>query len=77
MAEPTFPARTPQDLDERIAGEFGERPLRPHGRLEASGEYAYSSDLWAQNSPYGVRGAGEPPTISATPAGVNAIRDPH
>jgi CO/xanthine dehydrogenase Mo-binding subunit len=27
------------------------------------------------NSPYGVRGVGEPPTISATPAIVNAIRN--
>ncbi|KPC90011.1 carbon monoxide dehydrogenase, partial [Streptomyces sp. NRRL F-6602] len=27
------------------------------------------------HSPYGVRGVGEPPTISATPAVVNAIRN--
>lgn len=27
------------------------------------------------NAPYGVRGVGEPPTISATPAIVNAIRN--
>jgi len=27
------------------------------------------------NAPYGVRGVGEPPTISTTPAIVNAIRN--
>ncbi|MBA8823131.1 xanthine dehydrogenase D subunit [Saccharopolyspora lacisalsi] len=48
------PARSPQDLDDAIAGGIGESPIRPDGALKVRGEYAYSSDLWAEDMLWGV-----------------------
>ncbi len=48
------PARSPQDLDDAIAGGIGESPVRPDGALKVRGEYAYSSDLWAEDMLWGV-----------------------
>ncbi|MFF9622291.1 xanthine dehydrogenase subunit D [Streptomyces griseosporeus] len=48
------PARTPQDLDETVTGGIGDSPLRPDGTLKVSGEYAYSSDLWAEDMLWGA-----------------------
>ncbi|WP_369249865.1 xanthine dehydrogenase subunit D [Streptomyces sp. R41] len=53
MANQTSPARTPQDLNEAITGGIGDSPLRPDGTLKVSGEYAYSSDLWAEDMLWG------------------------
>ncbi|MGP4010791.1 xanthine dehydrogenase subunit D [Streptomyces sp. 4N124] len=54
MAGQTSPARTPQDLKEAITGGIGDSPLRPDGTLKVSGEYAYSSDLWAEDMLWGA-----------------------
>ncbi|MBX9395659.1 xanthine dehydrogenase subunit D [Streptomyces sp. TRM72054] len=54
MANQTSPARTPQDLDEAITGGIGDSPLRPDGTLKVRGEYAYSSDLWAEDMLWGA-----------------------
>lgn len=51
MVNRTSPARTPQELDELIAGGIGDSPLRPDGTLKVRGEYAYSSDLWIDIGP--------------------------
>ncbi|MCX2734413.1 xanthine dehydrogenase subunit D [Saccharopolyspora sp. NFXS83] len=48
------PTRTPQDLDTGIAGGIGESPLRPDGTLKVRGEFAYSSDLWAEDMLWGA-----------------------
>ncbi|WP_406297709.1 xanthine dehydrogenase subunit D [Embleya sp. NBC_00888] len=54
MTEQTSPARTPQDLDELIRGGIGDSPLRPDGTLKVRGQYAYSSDLWAEDMLWGA-----------------------
>ncbi|MYV97552.1 xanthine dehydrogenase subunit D [Streptomyces sp. SID3343] len=54
MANQTSPARTPQDLDELITGGIGDSPLRPDGTLKVRGEFAYSSDLWADDMLWGA-----------------------
>ncbi|WP_151479968.1 xanthine dehydrogenase subunit D [Streptomyces albicerus] len=54
MTNQTSPARTPQDLNEAITGGIGDSPLRPDGTLKVSGEYAYSSDLWAEDMLWGA-----------------------
>lgn len=43
------PARTPQDLDDTIAGGIGESPQRPDANLKVRGEFAFASDLWAED----------------------------
>ncbi|MDR7303032.1 xanthine dehydrogenase subunit D [Haloactinomyces albus] len=48
------PARSPQDLDDAIAGGIGESPMRPDGALKVRGEYAYASDLWAEDMLWGA-----------------------
>ncbi|RCW42926.1 xanthine dehydrogenase molybdenum binding subunit apoprotein [Halopolyspora algeriensis] len=48
------PARSPQDLDDSIAGGIGESPTRPDGALKVRGEYAYASDLWAEDMLWGA-----------------------
>ncbi|MCA1189091.1 MULTISPECIES: xanthine dehydrogenase subunit D [unclassified Saccharopolyspora] len=48
------PTRTPQHLDTGIAGGIGESPLRPDGTLKVRGEFAYSSDLWAEHMLWGA-----------------------
>lgn len=50
------PARTPTRIaqDSRTApGGVGESALRPDGMLKVTGEFAYSSDLWAQDMLWG------------------------
>ncbi|QGK70129.1 xanthine dehydrogenase subunit D [Allosaccharopolyspora coralli] len=54
MSTRTTPTRTPQDLDDTIAGEIGDSPRRPDGTLKVRGEYAYASDLWAENMLWGA-----------------------
>ncbi|GEC06449.1 carbon-monoxide dehydrogenase large subunit [Streptomyces spinoverrucosus] len=54
MADQTSPARTPQELNEAITGGIGDSPLRPDGTLKVRGEYAYSSDLWAEDMLWGA-----------------------
>lgn len=51
---PIPPVRTPQDLNEAITGGIGDSPLRPDGTLKVRGEYAYSSDLWAEDMLWGA-----------------------
>ncbi|WP_433871688.1 xanthine dehydrogenase subunit D [Saccharopolyspora sp. CA-218241] len=48
------PARSPQHLDDAITGGIGESPLRPDGVLKVRGEYAYASDLWAEDMLWGA-----------------------
>ncbi|WP_370949715.1 xanthine dehydrogenase subunit D [Amycolatopsis sp. cg5] len=48
------PARSPQELNDTIAGGIGESPLRPDGTLKVRGEFAYSSDLWHENMLWGA-----------------------
>ncbi|MBB3664086.1 MULTISPECIES: xanthine dehydrogenase family protein molybdopterin-binding subunit [Prauserella salsuginis group] len=48
------PSRTPQDLSESITGGVGESPSRPDGNLKVRGDYAYSSDLWAEDMLWGA-----------------------
>lgn len=48
------PVRSPQDLNDAIAGGVGESPLRPDGTLKVRGEFAYSSDLWAEDMLWGA-----------------------
>ncbi|NWF28694.1 xanthine dehydrogenase subunit D [Streptomyces sp. PKU-EA00015] len=54
MTTPLSPARAPQALNEAISGGIGDSPLRPDGTLKVSGEYAYSSDLWAEDMLWGA-----------------------
>ncbi|WP_436771089.1 xanthine dehydrogenase subunit D [Yinghuangia sp. YIM S09857] len=54
MVNQTSPARSPQALDELIAGGIGDSPPRPDGTLKVRGEYAYSSDLWAEDMLWGA-----------------------
>ncbi|MEU1407286.1 xanthine dehydrogenase subunit D [Streptomyces sp. NPDC005728] len=54
MTIPVSPARTPQSLNEAISGGIGDSPLRPDGTLKVSGEYAYSSDLRAEDMLWGA-----------------------
>ncbi|MCK2145080.1 MULTISPECIES: xanthine dehydrogenase subunit D [Streptomyces] len=53
MPHPTSPARTSQRLDEAVTGGIGDSPLRPDSTLKVTGEYAYSSDLWAEDMLWG------------------------
>jgi xanthine dehydrogenase D subunit len=48
------PARSPQDLNDAIAGGIGESPTRPDGALKVRGEFAYSSDLWVDDMLWGA-----------------------
>lgn len=48
------PARSPQDLTDAVTGGIGESPVRPDGVLKVRGEYAYASDLWAENMLWGA-----------------------
>jgi xanthine dehydrogenase D subunit len=48
------PTRTPQRLDDAIDGGIGESPLRPDGALKVRGEFAYASDLWAEDMLWGA-----------------------
>ena len=48
------PARNPQALDDAIAGGVGESPHRPDGSLKVRGEFAFASDLWAEDMLWGA-----------------------
>ncbi|WP_406692461.1 xanthine dehydrogenase subunit D [Saccharopolyspora sp. ID03-671] len=48
------PTRTPQRLDDAIDGGIGESPLRPDAGLKVTGEFAYASDLWAEDMLWGA-----------------------
>ncbi|GAA3512230.1 xanthine dehydrogenase subunit D [Actinocatenispora rupis] len=50
----TVPARTAQDLTADVAGGIGHSPQRPDGVLKVRGEFAYSSDLWADDMLWGA-----------------------
>ncbi|PRW62923.1 xanthine dehydrogenase subunit D [Actinopolyspora mortivallis] len=50
----TTPTHRPQHLDEEIAGGVGESPQRPDGSLKVRGDFAYASDLWAENMLWGA-----------------------
>ncbi|MDI1464595.1 xanthine dehydrogenase subunit D [Catellatospora sp. KI3] len=44
----------PTGLDVRVGGGVGSSPQRPDGRLKVSGEFAFSSDLWADDMLWGA-----------------------
>lgn len=48
------PTRTPQHLDDAITGGIGESPQRPDGTLKVRGEFAFASDLWAEDMLWGA-----------------------
>jgi xanthine dehydrogenase D subunit len=48
------PVRRPQDLIDDIAGGIGESPSRPDGNLKVRGDFAYASDLWAEDMLWGA-----------------------
>ena len=48
------PTRSPQHLDTGITGGIGASPQRPDGTLKVRGEFAYSSDLWAEDMLWGA-----------------------
>ena len=48
------PARSPQELNDAIDGGIGESPLRPDGAIKVRGEFAYASDLWAEDMLWGA-----------------------
>ncbi|MET7621459.1 xanthine dehydrogenase subunit D [Streptomyces sp. NPDC005408] len=54
MTNTTSHAPAPQDLNEEISGGIGDSPLRPDGILKVRGEYAYSSDLQAEDMLWGA-----------------------
>jgi xanthine dehydrogenase D subunit len=41
-------------LDTRVTGGVGESPTRPDGTLKASGQFAFASDLWADDMLWGA-----------------------
>ncbi|MEW1815250.1 xanthine dehydrogenase subunit D [Streptomyces diastaticus] len=53
MTRPTSPTRSPQRLDDAVTGGIGDSPSRPDSTLKVTGEYAYSSDLWAEDMLWG------------------------
>lgn len=54
MSSSHAPAHSPQDLNDAIAGGVGESPMRPDGSLKVRGEFAYASDLWAEDMLWGA-----------------------
>ncbi|MER7015226.1 xanthine dehydrogenase subunit D [Saccharopolyspora sp. NPDC000359] len=54
MSSSHAPARSPQELNDAIGGGIGESPLRPDGAIKVRGEFAYSSDLWAEDMLWGA-----------------------
>jgi xanthine dehydrogenase D subunit len=54
---PRAPAQIPADTTTRretVAGGVGESPLRPDGALKVTGQFAYGSDLWADDMIWGA-----------------------
>jgi xanthine dehydrogenase D subunit len=51
---PVAPARQPFAPTAPVSGGVGESPRRPDGTLKVKGEFAYSSDLWAEGMLWGA-----------------------
>ena len=54
MSTPVAPARQPFAPTAPVTGGIGESPRRPDGTLKVKGEFAYSSDLWAEGMLWGA-----------------------
>jgi xanthine dehydrogenase D subunit len=54
MTTPVAPARQPFTPTAPVTGGIGESPRRPDGTLKVKGEFAYSSDLWAEGMLWGA-----------------------
>jgi xanthine dehydrogenase D subunit len=54
MTIPVAPARQPFAPTTPVTGGVGESPRRPDGTLKVKGEFAYSSDLWAEGMLWGA-----------------------
>ena len=54
MTVPVAPARQPFAPTTPVTGGVGESPRRPDGTLKVKGEFAYSSDLWAEGMLWGA-----------------------
>jgi xanthine dehydrogenase D subunit len=53
MSAPPAPTRQPFAPTTPVTGGVGESPRRPDGTLKVKGEFAYSSDLWAEGMLWG------------------------
>ena len=53
-APATFPGTAPAGLREPVAGGIGASPRRPDGTPKVTGQFAYGSDLFAQDMIWGV-----------------------
>jgi xanthine dehydrogenase D subunit len=53
MTAPVAPTRQPFAPTAPVTGGVGESPRRPDGTLKVKGEFAYSSDLWAEGMLWG------------------------
>ena len=54
VTTPVAPARQPFAPTAPVSGGIGESPRRPDGTLKVKGEFAYSSDLWAEGMLWGA-----------------------
>ena len=54
MSAPAPPTRQPFAPSAPVTGGIGESPRRPDGTLKVKGEFAYSSDLWAEGMLWGA-----------------------
>src|SRR5215213_2129800 len=54
MSAPPAPTRQPFAPTTPVTGGIGESPRRPDGSLKVKGEFAYSSDLWAEGMLWGA-----------------------
>jgi xanthine dehydrogenase D subunit len=54
MSVPVAPTRQPFAPTTPVTGGIGESPRRPDGTLKVKGEFAYSSDLWAEGMLWGA-----------------------
>src|SRR5215469_17168343 len=55
MTTPTrSPGQTPSYVRAPGAGGVGESPVRPDGALKVTGQFAYGSDLWADDMIWGA-----------------------
>jgi CO/xanthine dehydrogenase Mo-binding subunit len=53
VSAPAPPTRQPFAPTTPVSGVIGESPRRPDGTLKVTGEFAYSSDLWAEGMLWG------------------------
>jgi xanthine dehydrogenase D subunit len=54
VSAPVAPTRQPFAPTAPVTGGIGESPRRPDGTLKVKGEFAYSSDLWAEGMLWGA-----------------------